>query len=158
MFAFAIIGAVVMYLIWRRLPSGDIPLGAEGERPTKALAPTKGVWRDRRFLPFLVYGFLMGSAQAVNTQVLGFHVIDALGQSPAQAQAFIGIAMFAGAAAALIAQWGLIGMLDLGPKELMRLGAAAAAAGNLLLVFAPGYFSIVIGFALLSLGFGFARP
>ncbi len=158
MFAFAVIGAVVMYLIWRRLPSGDIPLTPEGARPTKAMAPARGVWFDPRFMPFLVYGFLMGSAQAVNTQVLGFHVIDALGQSPAQAQAFIGIAMFAGAAAALIAQWGLIRILDLGPKELLRLGAATAAAGNLLLVFAPGYFSIVIGFSLLSLGFGFARP
>jgi len=158
MFAFTILGLAMMWLIWRKLPSGDAPLTAKGERPTQASAPPKGLWRDPRIFPFIVYGFFVGSAQAVNTQVLGFHVIDVVGGSPAGAQAFIGIAMFAGAAAALLAQWGLIRMLDLGPKELLRWGAVVALAGQVLLILAPGYFSVVIGFALVSLGFGFARP
>lgn len=158
MFAFAAIGGVVMVLIWRRLPSGDAPRTAQGERMVKAAPPRLGVWRDRRVVAFLIYGFAAGSAQAVNTQVLGFHVLDVMNLQPTAAQAFVGIAMFAGAAAALIAQWGLIRMLDLGPKELLRLGAAAAAAGNLLLVFAPNYFTVVIGFAVASLGYGFTRP
>lgn len=158
MFAFAVVGGVVTFMIWRFLPAGDFKPNAEGRRPTEANAPKKSVWRDPRVQPFIIYGFIMGSAQALNTQVLGFHIIDALGETPAHAQAFIGIAMFAGAAAALIAQWGLIGMLDLGPKELIRYGAMLAAAGNVLLMVAPNYFSVVIGFALLSLGFGFTRP
>lgn len=158
MFAFAAMGLTVMVLIWRYLPQGDFEPGARGDRPTKAAVPHIGIWRDPRVAPFLIYGLIMGSAQALNTQVLGFHIIDVLGESPAKAQAFIGIAMFAGAAAALIAQWGLIRMLDLGPKELMRYGAALAVGGNVLLLMAPNYFSVVIGFAAVSLGFGFARP
>lgn len=158
MFAFAAMGLIVMLLIWRYLHHGDFTPDARGERPTRAAAPHIGIWRDPRVAPFLIYGLVMGSAQALNTQVLGFHIIDALGESPAKAQAFIGIAMFAGAAAALIAQWGLIRMLDLGPKELMRYGAALAVGGNVLLMVAPSYFSVVIGYALLSLGFGFTRP
>jgi len=157
MFAFTLIGLVVMWLIWRRLPSGDVPRQPT-EKPKTAAAQGLALWKDIRVAPFLAYGFVAGSAQAVNTQVLGFHVIDAIGGSPADAQAFIGIAMFAGAAAALIAQWGLIRMLDLGPKELLIWGAVLALGGNAILVFAPGYFTVVIGFALLSLGFGFCRP
>lgn len=158
MFAFAVIGLVVTTLIWRCLPSGDAPRDAQGERPTQAAPARLGLWKDKRVMAFLIFGFVLGSAQAVNTQVLGFHVIDAMGVQPTQAQAFVGIAMFAGAAAALVAQWGLIKMLDLGPKELLRWGAGIAAAGNVLLIFAPNYFSVVIGFAAVSLGFGFARP
>ncbi len=158
MFAFAAMGATVMVLIWRYLPHGDFKPTAKGKRPTEAAAPHIGIWRDPRVAPFLIYGLIMGSAQALNTQVLGFHIIDALGESPAKAQAFIGIAIFAGAAASLIAQWGLIRMFDLGPKELMRYGAALAVCGNVLLMVAPNYFSVVIGFAVVSLGFGFARP
>ncbi|MBX7248745.1 MAG: MFS transporter [Caulobacteraceae bacterium] len=158
MFAFAAVGGTVTLLIWRLLPAGDFRATAQGRRPTHAAAPKTSIWRDPRVQPFITYGFVMGSAQALNTQVLGFHIIDALGETPAHAQAFIGIAMFAGAAAALIAQWGLIRMLDLGPKELIRYGAMLAAAGNVLLMIAPSYFSVVIGFALLSLGFGFTRP
>lgn len=158
MFAFAVIGLVVMGLIWRYLPSGDAPRTAEGERPTHAAAPRLGLWRDKRVMAFLIYGFAVGSAQAVNTQVLGFHIIDAMKVEPTEALAFVGIAMFAGAAASLIAQWGLIRMLDLGPKELLRWGAGVAAAGNLLMIIAPSYFAVVIGFAIANLGFGFARP
>jgi len=158
MFAFAAVGGTVMVLIWRFLPHGDFKPTAQGKRPTEAAAPTKAIWRDPRVMPFLIYGLIMGSAQALNTQVLGFHIIDALGESPAKAQAFIGIAMFAGAGAALIAQWGLIRMLDLGPKELIRYGAMLAGLGNVLLMVAPNYYSVVIGYALVSLGFGFTRP
>jgi MFS family permease len=158
MFAFTVVGAVVMFLIWRFLPAGDFTPTLEGKRPTEAAAPKKSVWRDPRVQPFLIYGLIVGSAQALNTQVLGFHIIDALGESPAKAQAFIGIAMFAGAAAALIAQWGMIRILDLGPKELMRYGAIVAVGGNALLMIAPSYFAVVIGFAVVSLGYGFTRP
>jgi len=158
MFAFALIGGAVTFAIWRYLPAGDFRPSAEGARPTRASKPARAVWRDPRVMPFMVYGLIMGSCQALNTQVIGFHVIDALHYTPTQAGPFIAITMFAGAAAALIAQWGLIRMLDLGPKELIRYGTGVAVFGNIMMMFAPNYFSLVMGFAVVSLGYGFTRP
>lgn len=158
MLLFALIGIGVAVAIWRGLPSGDVPLGPDGLRPTRAPRPSLAVWRDRRVQPFLVYGFVVGSCAALNTQVLGFHVIDTLEMEPVKAQAFIGVAMFAGAAATLLAQWGLIRIFDIGPRGLVRWGAGLAIVGNLMLALAPGYFSVVVGFAVANLGYGFFRP
>lgn len=158
MFAFAAIGAVVSFLIWRYLPAGDFKPSAAGARPTKAQAPAKSVWRDPRVQPYLIYGLIMGSCQALNTQVIGFHIIDVMRVGPTEAGPFIAIAMFAGAGASLIAQWGLIRMLDLGPKELIRYGTGIAVFGNIVMMFAPNYFTLVMGFSVVCLGYGFTRP
>jgi MFS family permease len=158
MLIFAALGGGAAYAVWRYLPSGDVVRGLDGKRPTKAERPSLAIWRDRRVAPFLLYGYVVGSCQALNTQVLGFHVIDTLAMEPVKAQAFIGIAMFAGAAATLVAQWGLIRILNLGSRDLLRWGAGLAIVGNLMTALAPGYFSVVIGFAILSLGYGFFRP
>ncbi|MBC6982951.1 MFS transporter [Caulobacter sp. 17J80-11] len=158
MFCFAVIGVCVLWAAWRWLPAGDYIATPQGERPTHATAPRLGLWRDPRVAPFLMWGLAAGSAQAVNGQVLGFHVIDRLHMSPAEAQSFIGLAMFGGAAATLAAQWGLIRLLHLSPRALLRWGAALALLGNLAAGFAHDYYGVVMGFALLSLGYGFTRP
>jgi MFS family permease len=156
MYAFALIGLVVLVVVWKRLPSGDVV-----RQPTVRGGDGKGLWRDRRVRDFLLYGLLVTSAQAVNIAVLGFHVIDEMAETglPAvQAQAFIGVAMFAGAAATLMVQWGLIPLLKMQPRALMRWGGGLALAGNLLSMVAPGYFGVVVGYAVVSMGVGFARP
>ncbi len=159
MYAFALFGAVVLWIVWRRLPSGEVirtpsPSGQQGDAG-------KGLWKDRRVRDFLLYGLLVTGAQAVNISVLGFHIIDemaATGSGVAQAQPFIAVAMFAGAAATLMVQWGLIPLLKLQPRELMRWGAGLALLGNLMSIVAPGYFGAVVGYAVVSMGIGFARP
>ncbi|SFS38271.1 MFS transporter [Brevundimonas viscosa] len=157
MYAFALFGAVVLWIVWRRLPSGDVvrqPTGRPGEAG-------KGLWRDPRVRDYLLYGLLVTGAQAVNISVLGFHVIDELaatGLSVRDAQPFIGIAMLAGAAATLMAQWGLIPLLKLQAADLMRWGAGLALVGNVMTIAAPGYYGVVVGYAVISLGIGFARP
>jgi MFS family permease len=158
MFVFAVIGAAVMVVVARLLPSGDAEPQLNGGRPTRAESPHRGLWRDRRVAPFVVYGFLQGSVQAINVQTLGFLVIDRLKLAPAAAQSFIGIAMLAGAGATLLAQWGLIRMLRLSPRDLLRWGAVLAAGGNLIIAFAGSYYGLVVGYALVSLGYGFCRP
>ena len=103
MYAFALFGAVVLFVTWRRLPSGEVvrkpsPGGRHGDAG-------KGLWKDRRVRDYLLYGLLVTGAQAVNISVLGFHIIDELaasGITARAAQPFIGIAMLAGAAAARI--------------------------------------------------------
>ena len=131
MYVYALVGLIVLIVVWKKLPSGEVvrtpsPSGDRGD---------KGLWRDPRVRDYLLYGLLIVSAQAVNISVLGFHIIDemaATGLEPRQAQPFIGVAMFAGAAATLMVQWGLIPLLKMQPRELMRWGAALALLGNLM--------------------------
>ena len=157
MYVYAIFGLIVLIVVWKKLPSGDVVRqpSLSGDRGDK------GLWRDPRVRDFLLYGLLIVSAQAVNISVLGFHIIDEMattGMAARQAQPFIGVAMFAGAAATLMVQWGLIPLLKLQPRELMRWGAALALLGNLTSIVAPGYFGVVVGYAIVSMGVGFARP
>ena len=159
MYAFALCGAVVLWIVWRRLPSGDVVRRpAPGRHQEDA---GKGLWKDRRVRDYLLFGLLVTGAQAINISVLGFHIIDemaATGATVLEAQPFIGIAMLAGAAATLLAQWGLIPLLKLQAADLMRWGAGLALVGNLMTIAAPGYYGVVIGYAVISLGVGFARP
>src|SRR5690606_38375928 len=116
----------------------------------------KGIWRDPRVAPFLIYGFLVALCQTVQTQTLGFMIIDKLGVPPLEAQGYTAVAMMAGAVAGLLAQWGLIRMFSLGPTELLRWGAGLAAGANLLAAFAPSYWTVVIAYSVASLGYAFA--
>ncbi|MDB5467474.1 MAG: multidrug-efflux transporter, partial [Phenylobacterium sp.] len=63
-----------------------------------------------------------------------------------------------GAVAGLLAQWGVIRMFEMTPRQLLRWGVAVASVGNLMVAFAPDYSVVVAGYAMASLGFGFARP
>lgn len=159
MYAFALFGLGVLVLVWRRLPSGEVVRtpSAGGHRGDAG----KGLWKDPRVRGYLLYGLFVTGAQAANISVLGFHIIDELaltGIAAREAQPFIGIAMLAGAAATLMAQWGLIPLLRLQPADLMRWGAALALVGNLMSLAPPGYYGVVVGYAVVSMGIGFARP
>jgi MFS family permease len=44
------------------------------------------------------------------------------------------------------------------PRHLLRWGAGLAAMGALIVALSPDYWTVVIGYALSSLGFSFARP
>ena len=159
MYAFALFGLLALVVVWRRLPSGEVvripsPSGHRGDAG-------KGLWKDPRIRGYLLYGLFVTGAQAANISVLGFHIIDELsaaGIAAREAQPFIGIAMLAGAAATLMAQWGLIPLLRLQPADLMRWGAALALVGNLMSIASPGYYGVVVGYAVVSMGIGFARP
>lgn len=158
MYAFALFGAVVLFVVWRKLPSGEVVrIPSRSGRHDAG----KGLWKDPRVRDYLLYGLLITGAQAVNISVLGFHIIDELaltGVAARDAQPFIGIAMLAGAAATLMVQWGLIPLLKLQPADLMRWGAGLALVGNLMSIASPGYYGVVVGYAVVSMGIGFARP
>jgi MFS family permease len=158
MLVFAVFGVITAFLVKRLLPAGDVDLTLDGKRPTQASAPPQGLWRDPRVFPFVVFGFLMASAQAINVQALAFVVIDKLHRSAERAEHFIGLAMMAGAAMTLVGQWGLIPLLRMSPRALMRWGALIAAAGNALIASAHDYYGAVVGYAACSLGYGFCRP
>jgi hypothetical protein len=116
------------------------------------------MWRDKRIIPFLIYGFIVATCQTGQQQSLGFLIIDKVALPPAKAQSFIAIAMMFGAVAGLLAQWGLIRMFEMTPRQLLRWGVAMAALGNVVVACSHGYYGVVVGYAISSLGFGFARP
>lgn len=156
MFLFGLGGVAILALVAAALPRDAAPHASDGSGRVGMTG--REIWRDARVRPFLIYGFVMSSAQAANTYTLGFLVIDRLALPPIAAQGAIGMAMVAGAVAGLVAQWGLIGVGGMMPRALLRWGAALALAGNLLIVLLPGYPALVAAFALVNLGYGLARP
>ena len=176
LFVFAALGFAVLLFVRARLPDdshrlpddatgspaampsiGGAPSGASEVNAAEG-SPPRLSWRDPRIRPWIIFGALCANAQAASSQSLGFLVIDRLHMEPEVAQRFIGIALMAGAASALLAQWGLINTFDMKPRHLIRWGAACAAAGLGLLAVATDYHAIVVAYGLTGLGFGFARP
>jgi len=161
LFTFAAIAAAMLFVVWRFLPESRRRAGPEPEIASAAeetLEKVKPMWRDPRVIPFALYGFVVATCQTAQQQTIGFLVIDKLGVSPLAAKESIAMAMAFGAIAGLLAQWGLIRMFQMTPRQLLRWGVACAAGGNLLVAIAPDYHTVVAGYALASLGFGFARP
>jgi len=151
LFSFSLIALCMLLVVWRFLPEESVP------RETRRLAGA-GLWKDPRLAPFLIYGFLVATCQTAQGYTLGFMIIDKLKVSPVEALGFIAVSMAAGAMAGLLAQWGLIRIFNMGPKTLLRWGVALACAGNLITAFAPDYWTVVAGYAIACLGYGFARP
>ncbi len=163
MFAFAIIAAIMMFIVARYLPEakGDPTPSTDTPEPNDPEPPVgkpPSLFKDPRLTPFLVYGFLIAACQTAQGQTLGFLIIDKLHMSPLRAQGFTAVAMMAGAVAGLLAQWGLIRMFRMTPRDLLRWGAGIAALANVIVAFSPSYSAVVMGYALSSLGYGFCRP
>jgi hypothetical protein len=103
-------------------------------------------------------GLVMGHAQAMTGQAIGFLIIDRLGLPPAEALGPTGLVLMMGAGAALLAQWGVIPRLDLNPRQLLWVGLVLAAIGTAATGLATSLYGIAMAYALASLGFGFTRP
>jgi MFS family permease len=161
LFTFSLIAGAVLWIVWRQLPESPGVREAARAQPldleTSDGKPTP-LWRDPRVIPFMIYGFVVATCQTGQQQTLGFLIIDKTGLSPILAQRPIAIAMAFGAVAGLLAQWGIIRMFEMTPKQLLRWGAALAALGNLMVGLAHDYWVAVAGYAVASLGIGFARP
>jgi MFS family permease len=177
-FVFTIIGILVVVAAARLLPDDRPGEGGDDDARGAAVAyPTIGGQssgasvnaamagpsrevrlRDPRIWPWMLAGLVMGHAQAMTGQTIGFLLIDRLGGSLGDALQSTGLVLMMGAGAALLAQWGLIPILNLAPRALMLVGLALSALGCLLLGFADSLHGIATAYALASLGFGFTRP
>ena len=177
-FVFALFGIGVFVAIRRMLPDDRAPAtpdpdahGAASAYPSIGGQSTganvraaiashveKIAWRDPRIRAWMIAGLVMGHAQAMTGQAIGFLVIDRLGLPPIAALESTGIVLMMGAGAALLAQWGIIPTLNLAPRALVLVGLALAAAGTALTGLATSLYGIATAYALASLGFGFTRP
>ncbi len=122
-------------------------------------APRLG-WTDRRLRPWLVAGLLGGHAQAALQGIIGFLILDRLGLrgNPMGGAGPTSTVLMSGAIATLLAQWGLIPMLHLGPRGSCLWGMALAVGGVALVALGSDLHAITLGYALSSLGFGLFRP
>lgn len=117
-------------------------------------------WGDRRIRRWLIAGALGGQAQSIMLGVIGFMLLDRLGlrHQPDAAAGPIGLVLMCGAIAMLLAQWGLIPMLALGPRKATMLGMGLIAFGTIPVALGQNLHAIATGFAICSLGFGLFRP
>jgi MFS family permease len=170
---FALIGIVVLTAVVTRLPDDTPTSSARGQiasYPSIGGASGGGGmaeegatdqplrWRDPRVFTWHMIGVVGGHGHAALLGVIGFLVIDRLGLPLDDAQRMIAIVLMAGAAATLLAQWGLIPHLGLNPRQLVLWGSLLAAAGAAITGLSSELYGLTLGFALASLGFGFFRP
>ncbi len=174
-FIFSIFGVAMVVTIYRMLPDDrGQPIdhvAAVNAYPSIAgqssgASITVATTRDTQQVPFgdprirnwMIAGLVMGHAQAMTGQAIGFLVIDRLGLAPVDALQPTGLVLIMGAGAALLAQWGIIPILNADPRRMMLIGLVAAAIGTVLTGMATSLYGIALSFALASLGFGFTRP
>jgi MFS family permease len=146
-------GAAVSYPSIGGAPAGASITAATAERNDETLPLT-----DKRIWPWMLMGLVMGHAQAMTGQAIGFLVIDRLGLSLGESQSAIAIVFMVGAGAALLVQWGLIPLLNLPPRNMVIIGLTFAATGTGLIGISESLYGIACAFALSCVGFGFTRP
>lgn len=175
---FAIMGMIVLVLLRMRLPDDDPRYAVRGEVMADPFAGSSSAGlpqddmpdaeehsarlrlTDSRLRPWLLAGLIGGHAQAMVLGVIGFLLLDRLGLrgNPDAAAGPVGLVLMAGAVATLLAQWGLIPMLGMGPRTSTLWGMSLAAIGALAIAGGSDLHTIAVGFAVASLGFGMFRP
>ncbi|UUL84287.1 MFS transporter [Sphingomonas qomolangmaensis] len=173
-YLFGLFGLAMTIIVWRLLPDDRSPSethgaaqsypsiggqssGAAIAAATQSRAEPVGFF-DPRIRAWMIIGLVMGHAQAMTGQAIGFLVIDRLGVPPIEALGATGIVLMIGAGASLLVQWGFIPLLKLRPAALILAGCIFAALGCVAVGSAVSLYGIAMGFGLASMGFGFLRP
>ncbi len=172
-FVFAAIGLVLLIAVARLLPRDD-PAQAHGAAISYPSVGGQGAgasitaatadraepvgYFDKRIRPWIIAGLVAGHGQAMVGQTMGFLIIDRLALPPQEALQPTGLVLMMGAGSALLAQWGIIPILNLSPRPMLLIGAVLSAAGCAMIGLADSFYAIALGYALAALGFGFARP
>lgn len=183
-FIFAAFGLLVMALLRLRLPNDDPRFAARGrivaepygsagagerynpesdsdeEAEARPASEHRLHWKDKRLRPWLIAGLVGGHANAIILGVIGFLLLDRLElrATPMEAAGPTGIVLMSGAFATLLAQWGLIPYLHMGPRSATLWGMALAATGSAMVGLTTDLNAITLGFVIASLGFGLFRP
>ena len=122
--------------------------------------PKRLSWWEPRIRPWVLAGLLGGHAHAMVLGIVGFLVLDRLGLrvDPLAGAGPVGLVLMCGAIATLLAQWGVIPRMDLGPRASTLWGIALAGVGTIGFALAQDLHAIALGYAVASLGFGLFRP
>lgn len=145
-----VVAFVIAVVVWRRLPEPE----RRGANPSSArLSPLDG-----RMWPFLLTGFGMFLSLGMVLITVGFLYQDRMSLSAEATAQTVGVALFITGVVLMLTQGLLVPRLGWPVLRLMRTGMPVAVLGFILLVFAPGFFTLTLGMALLALGLGFAVP
>lgn len=147
------IAAGMAYLIWTRLPEQTPP-----QSQSKRGGPVKGIWRDPKVLPYLIFAALLSLVSGVLVQTFVFAVIDKMAVAPENSAQFTGPAFSIAAMATLLAQLVLIPRLQLSNRMLMVCGAISLAIGSVLIVPTSDYSVLIVAQFAIGLGQGLSRP
>lgn len=157
MLAFALFAALALSLSFVMISRDAAPEPVENDS-AQPKSRVRDLLRDPAIAPFLIYGMILASAQAINIYALGFVVIDRLHNGLEKGQLWIGMIMCAGAISGLIGQWGMVRWFAMTPSQMVRWGALLALLGNIAMMVDIGIAPLFVGFSLASLGYGFGRP
>ena len=173
-FVFAAFGVVVLVTLWRALPRDELPgsahgaalsypsIGGQSSGASITAATSERGERlgffDARIRAWIISGLVMGHGQAMIGQTIGFLVIDRLHVAPLAALEPTGLVLMMGAGSALLAQWGVIPILNLTPRMLVLCGVVFGALGCVVTGGATTLYTIALGYSLAAFGFGLARP
>lgn len=149
-------GAAASYPSIGGQASGASVTAATAEPRSTGVEPVG--YLDPRVRAWMICGLILGHAQAMSGQVIGFLIIDRLGVPPIAAIEATGLVLMMGAGSALLAQWGIIPLLNLNPRQLMLIGLGLSAVGCFATGSATSLYGIATAYALSTLGFGFSRP
>jgi MFS family permease len=111
-----------------------------------------------RLGPFLALAFVMHFAFAALQPTNGFYIQDHLGIDTTRAMRLAGLVSAAFAACSFVVQAFVVARLGLRPRRLLTVGLALCAAALVVCLLAPTLATLLAGFGLLGVGFGFAQP
>ena len=130
--------------------------------PEKPRAPAggsrPGTNPSSRLRPFLAVAFAMHFAFAALQATNAFYIQDRLGIDRMHAMRLAGLVSAAFAASSFVVQALVIARLGLSPRRLLSLGLALCLVGPVVCLLAPGDETLLAGFSVLGIGFGFAQP
>ncbi|MDY7098730.1 MAG: MFS transporter, partial [Pseudomonadota bacterium] len=177
---FAALGLVTLLLLRLRLPNDEPKFSVRGQihgapygggsdhdsahrhddHEDSPEEPARIGWFEKRVRPWVFAGLAGGHAQAMIMGIVGFLVLDRLGlrSDPAEGAGVVSLVLVFGALATLLAQWGVIPRFNIGPRAATLSGMVVAAIGSIILGAADSVFSLSLGYAIASLGFGLFRP
>lgn len=147
------LGAVSALVIWRFLPERTAPILKEKDKDASHLS-----WRDRRIVPFMIFGVLMGTAGSIPIQVLGFFLLDVLKLESTMAVQLTTAGLMTSSMAALFAQFVIVQRFGLTAGQLVMWGIGLSFASYLIFVIGETYGLIIFALLLSGLGFGLIRP
>ena len=149
-YAVSLLALASAVAIWFLLPERTPP---KGMMRGKGLSPF-----DRRILPHLVVGTMIGIAQAITIQTVGFLFIDTLKLPPDQAVQFVGVGLMASSLAAIVAQLVLVQRFAMSSSQLLNWGCGISVGAFAIFLVSGSYGPLVTALVLTGLGFGLARP
>lgn len=146
----AFLGAAV---VWQGLPPARRLSATEARG---ALAKVS-LW-DGRVWPFLLVGFVTLIALVTAQVTAGFYFQDKLRLTSESSAQAVGVALFASGVAVVVAQAGIIRVLELTPETLLRLGLPLTVASFVVMTLASTLPLLVVAHTLLGFGVGFVLP